>query len=589
MALEIGQVIRERYRIEALLGRGGMGAVYCATDEAFAAHVALKENQVITPESQRQFQREAGLLYRMRHPNLPRVIDYFGIPGQGQYLVMDYVEGEDLKQILARRGPVPEAEALSWLHQVLDALDYLHSRKIIHRDVKPANVKITGEGQVFLVDFGLAKVHNPAEETTIGARGVTPGYAPPEQYGAGRTDERTDVYSAGATLYALLSGMPPPDALDLVVGRSRLVPLRELRPDISLHVERAVQRAMQTRPDDRFPSVAAFRQALESQPAHASAPAPPVSPAEQSVPETRLRGAAPERVARKDSSTPPPAPALARSVQPSTPSPIAAAGIPAPQQAPASPPPVAPRHLAAGLPQAQNRVRGAVGRAWQSLTSRPERALLAAIGVVVACLAVAFLALGAQRPQAGVPADTGSGAANAGEADIFFTSDRDGKPEVYRLRGEAVDQMTQTPGRAGNWDAVWTAAGILFTSDRDGKPEVYRLHDGVVERMTHTPGEATSWGPGAGEAGIYFTSDRDGKPEVYRLHDGVVDRMTHTPGRAGSWGAVWTPEGVLFTSDRDGKPEVYRLRESQTERLTHTPGDAGSWGASAGEAGILFT
>ncbi|HSJ57529.1 MAG TPA: protein kinase [Anaerolineae bacterium] len=576
MTLHIGQVIRERYRIESLLGQGGMGAVYCATDQAFAAHVALKENQVITPESQRQFQREASLLYHMRHPHLPRVIDYFAIPEQGQYLVMDYVEGEDLKQLLARRGAVPEPEALAWIGQVLDALDYLHKHKIIHRDVKPANVKITGEGQVFLVDFGLAKVHNPAEETTVGARGVTPGYAPAEQYGAGRTDERTDVYSTGATLYALLSGAPPPDALDLVVGRARLVPLRELRPGISPHVERAVQRAMQTRPDDRFPSVAAFRQALEPEPAMAAAPPAPVPGFEPGQRATRLRAEVPARTAAQEL----PAPPLA-----------AAAGAPAPQEAAA--PPRAVASNSTGPAMSGQRTLSTPPGVWQRLAARPERVLLSAIGVVAACLVVAFLSLGGQRSAPTEPA-TGSGASSAGVAvevrhDIFFTSDRDGKPEVYRLRDTAIDRMTHTPGSAGSWDPVWTTGGLYFTSDRDGKPEVYRLHNGQADRMTHTPGSATSWGPSAGEQGILFTSDRAGKPEVYRLHEGVVDRMTHTPGSGGSWGATWTVGGLYFTSDRDGKPEVYRLHDGQTDRMTHTPGSATSWGPSAGEQGILFT
>ena len=262
MALNTGQILEGRYRVEALLGRGGMGAVYHATDLRFDAAVAIKENQVVTPESQKQFAREAGLLYRLHHPNLPRVIDHFSVPGQGQYLVMDYVAGEDLRQIGARRAPIPEAEAVDWIGQVLDALEFLHSQGIIHRDVKPANVKITPEGQVFLVDFGLAKVYDPDQKTTVGARGITPGYAPPEQYGAGRTDARADIYSTGATLYSLLTGQAPADAFECLTGQGRLVPPRQLNTALSPEVEAAVLRAMQPRPDDRFQTAAEFRTAL---------------------------------------------------------------------------------------------------------------------------------------------------------------------------------------------------------------------------------------------------------------------------------------------------------------------------------------
>jgi WD40 repeat protein/tetratricopeptide (TPR) repeat protein len=279
MPLHTGQVLQDRYHIDALLGQGGMGAVYRATDLRFNAPVAIKENRMVTPESQKQFAREAGLLYRLRHANLPRVIDHFAIGGQGQYLVMDYVEGEDLQQLILRGGPLPEAQALDWIGQVLDALDYLHARQIIHRDVKPANVKITPGGQVFLVDFGLAKVYDPLQETTIGARGVTPGFAPPEQYGQGRTDARTDVYSAAATLYTLLTGRTPPDALEYTLGQAPLLPPRQLNPGLSEAVEAAILRAMRPRPEDRFASAAELRAALPA-PSSARAhrepePAPP--------------------------------------------------------------------------------------------------------------------------------------------------------------------------------------------------------------------------------------------------------------------------------------------------------------------------
>jgi serine/threonine protein kinase len=264
MTLATGQLLQDRYRIDGLLSGGGMGAVYRAWDLNLNRPVVVKENRLYTPEAQRQFEREARLLANLKHPHLPRVSDHFFLPGQGQYLVMDYIEGEDLNQRLARGGPVPAGQAVEWMVQVLDALEYLHSREpaVIHRDVKPANVKITPEGKVWLVDFGLAKVYDPGKETTMGARGVTPGYAPVEQYGYGRTDVRTDVYSLGATLYALLAGQAPPEAPELVAGDARLVPLRELAPEVPVEVEGAVLRAMENAPRDRFQTAGEFRAAL---------------------------------------------------------------------------------------------------------------------------------------------------------------------------------------------------------------------------------------------------------------------------------------------------------------------------------------
>jgi hypothetical protein len=262
MPLTLGQTLRNRYRIDALLGQGGMGAVYRAWDLNLNTAAVVKENLGYSSEAQKQFAREAGLLASLRHPNLPRVTDYFFLHGKGQYLVMDYIEGEDLGQILERQGPVSEALALNWICSVLDALHYLHSRNVIHRDLKPANIKTCPDGQVFLVDFGLAKVYDPLVSTTAGARGVTPGYAPPEQYGEGHTDVRSDIYSVGATLYALLTGCVPPDVTKLVTGAAHLLSPQQLNPRILPRVAAAVLRAMQLRPVDRFQTVAELREEL---------------------------------------------------------------------------------------------------------------------------------------------------------------------------------------------------------------------------------------------------------------------------------------------------------------------------------------
>jgi len=209
MALATGTVLINRYRIVKRVGQGGFGAVYRAWDLSLLQPVALKENSGGGMEAQRQFEREAQLLAGLRHANLPRVIDHFVLPGQGQYLVMDFVEGKSLSDLLVERGgPLDEAEVLPWIRQVADALEYLHTRTppIIHRDIKPDNIIITQEGQAILVDFGISKVYEASKSTTIGARAVTPGYSPPEQYGRGRTDARSDVYALGATLYTLLTG-----------------------------------------------------------------------------------------------------------------------------------------------------------------------------------------------------------------------------------------------------------------------------------------------------------------------------------------------------------------------------------------------
>ena len=179
MTLQSGDIVDHRYRIVRLLGQGGFGAVYRAWDTKLNGPCAIKENFETSPAAQSQFAREASLLFNLRHPNLPRVFDQFSLPGQGQYLVMDFIEGEDLQSKLEQAGkPLDEAQLIRWIEQVCEALSYLHAQNppVIHRDIKPKNIIITPHGQAILVDFGIAKVYDARLKTTIGARAVSPGY-----------------------------------------------------------------------------------------------------------------------------------------------------------------------------------------------------------------------------------------------------------------------------------------------------------------------------------------------------------------------------------------------------------------------------
>ncbi len=264
MALSPGTVLNNRYRIVAILGQGGMGAVYQAWDESLGISVAVKENLFLTDEYSRQFQREANILASLRHPSLPRVGDYFSIASQGQYLVMDYIEGEDLRQRIERVNTVPDSEVILIGAAICDALHYLHNRfpPIIHRDIKPGNIKITPEGQVSLVDFGLAKLMVGSQQTTTGARAMTPGYSPPEQYGTAPTDPRTDIYSLGATLYASLTGTIPEDGLGRATGKADLTPVRSIMPKANRKLASAIEKALDVDPDSRYQTAMEFRKAL---------------------------------------------------------------------------------------------------------------------------------------------------------------------------------------------------------------------------------------------------------------------------------------------------------------------------------------
>jgi branched-chain amino acid transport system substrate-binding protein len=263
----IGQVLNNRYRILNLLGQGGFGAVYRAWDANLNLSCAIKQNSETSPQASRQFAREAKILAKLRHPNLPKVTDYFTLPGSGQYLVMEYIEGEDLQTKLDKvDGPLPEARVLPWADQILDALEYLHSQDppIIHRDIKPANIRITPQGQAVLVDFGIAKSQDLSVKTTEGVRAVTPGYSPYEQYALGMTDARSDIYALGSTLYTLLTGSVLHESvLRLIDDPVRLV--GELNPALSAATSLAIQRAIRVDPRKRWPTATEFKAALHGQ------------------------------------------------------------------------------------------------------------------------------------------------------------------------------------------------------------------------------------------------------------------------------------------------------------------------------------
>ena len=276
--LKSGEVLRNRYKINHIIGQGGMGSVYLAEDLRLEGRLcALKEVEhdrtmpvEMLKQAREQFQREATILARLDHPNLPKVSDFF-LAGGRDYLVMDFVPGKDLRMLMVearKRGEfLSEREVLGWASQLADALHYLHSQNppILHRDIKPSNLKLTPNGVLKLVDFGLVKLLTSDEVTITILQGRgTALYTPLEQYGGdtGHTDARSDVYAFGATLYHLLTNQRPVEARELFLHPDALVAPREFNPNISQRTERAILWAMSLHPEERPLDVDAFRQAL---------------------------------------------------------------------------------------------------------------------------------------------------------------------------------------------------------------------------------------------------------------------------------------------------------------------------------------
>lgn len=267
-----GETLQNRYRIERQIGQGGMGAVYVAVDERFDTTVAIKETLCMDDNFRKAIEREARLLSSLKHPSLPRVSDHFE-ENDSQFLVMEFIEGDDVASILEREGrPFPVEKVLAWADDLLNALDYLHNQSlpVIHRDIKPQNLKITPDGRIMLLDFGLAKgsptdaSHKTAAKSIFG---YSRNYASLEQIQGTGTDPRSDLYSLAATLYHLVTGVPPEDALTRAMSvlsnrPDPLIPASVLHENVPAGLAGILRSVMDLSAENRPASAAIMRSML---------------------------------------------------------------------------------------------------------------------------------------------------------------------------------------------------------------------------------------------------------------------------------------------------------------------------------------
>jgi eukaryotic-like serine/threonine-protein kinase len=612
MTLERGALLHKRYRIVEILGQGGMGSVYRAVDENLGVDVAVKENLFTTDEYARQFRLEAVILANLRHPNLPRVTDHFVIGDQGQYLVMDYIEGEDLRQRMERQGNISEDEAILLGAAICDALTYLHTRKppILHRDIKPGNVKITPDGHIFLVDFGLAKVLHGSQATTTGARAMTPGYSPPEQYGTARTDPRTDIYSLGATVYAALSGIIPEDGLARAMDNTQLTPLRKRNAKISRRFAAAIEKAMGIDPADRFQTAEEFKRALLGSKSKTQrlpgdyviqgspeSEEPKQNPIErESKPLNDFRSANGRKsVSQEEPVFKPPKkkrkgrklltailwlllllafgtvalvrflpslvpPALMDILEP-------VRTFPLPFVAPSnnSPTPLPPLPTEdALLPTAT--IPATVEVVLPSATNTPTPALPTATKQPI----LVFTATPDNAPDTG-PTPLGGG------GQIAFASSRTGIPQIYlsNVDGTGLTPITNMPN--GSCQPSWSPDGnqLVFISPCRERGEFYdnaykdsSLYlinaDGTGQRaLTTVPGADfdPAWSPDGKH--IAFASLRDGRKEIYLLtiETGAVIRLTNSTNDIENSQPSWSPfsDQIVYTVKRVGAFQVWAM------------------------------
>ncbi|MCB8979420.1 MAG: SUMF1/EgtB/PvdO family nonheme iron enzyme [Ardenticatenaceae bacterium] len=248
-----GELLNKRYRILNLLAEGQYGAVYRAWDVIDNQDVALKEYRDSSVEMQKLFRKEARRLSDLSHPQLPQVLDHFALEGSGQYLVSRYVDGVDLQSLLEQYGRLPTERIIDWLQAACQPLTYLHQKGQLHLNIKPANIRVTPDGTVFLVDSGLPG---------LGVHQHTQGYGSPEQQAQLDVTPASDIYSLGATLYTLLTNQVPPRALNRETGLSDLIPAREVNADVPPYLSLVANRALSLRPDARYETAEAFANAL---------------------------------------------------------------------------------------------------------------------------------------------------------------------------------------------------------------------------------------------------------------------------------------------------------------------------------------
>jgi eukaryotic-like serine/threonine-protein kinase len=571
MPLSVGQILNNRYRIVRLLGQGGFGAVYRAWDMNLDVPCAVKENLEVSQTAQTQFRREASLLATLHHPNLPRVTDHFFIPNQGQYLVMDFIEGDDLKTMLERAGgPLPEVQVLPWVDQVCDALTYLHNQQppVIHRDIKPANIRITSKGQAMLVDFGIAKLYDANLATTQGARAITPGYSPQEQYGQGRTDERSDVYALGATLYTLLTGEVPVESVQRIT--SPLTRPTTVNPSISPIMESAILRAMESSPSERFQSAGELKAALQSTPAlhitgvvatssasvaqpsdRSTTYAPPLEPSRPPNPRWRLWAGLPillvflgvlgflafQLITRN-----PPAPTTVPGLVGSQP-----AGETATQSSSATP----------GSPAA-TRVAPPTPTPVLAPTVTPPKVVIAP-----------------------VTPDT-----SYQQGKLAYVSRQNGYNQIYVNEppgGSAIYVVHDAPQSQGSESPSWSPAGDLLAFTNHTRSSERRVAlvsappNSQPKNLTaNNLGQSPSWSPDGKQ--IIF-SGASGYPGQFLIVDAATGKLVTQvdPGVQGAGLPAWSPDGtqIAFTTVGTPNSDIYVMPAGggDATRLTNTPGD----------------
>ena len=597
-----GVILQNRYTILHELGGGGMSRVYLAQDARLGTRLcAVKELRVDpgtppaeVPQMEALFQQEAILLAELQHPNLPAVWDFFA-EADSLFLVMQYIEGEPLDQVLARSPDgLPEKVVLAYAEQICAALELLHGQPqpIIFRDLKPSNIMLARDGTIKLIDFGIARLFKPASHTDTLRMG-TLGYAPPEQYkGGGQTDARSDIYALGATLHHLLTGRDPTREPPF-----SFPPVRAVTPAVSQATEAAVMRALAYDRGQRWDSVAEMRAALAGR---AAAPRPTVQVTSSSAGQTAPYLASP--ISHPISRRPLPswvlgmaavlliviAVSVGASLSTTQETPVASA--PRPMISPTDAPTVMPKSLLPTNTSTQTEtvtvapeVTVQIVTAPPSLTASPtptqppsatptspplDEGLIAygvPSGEVWSILLIAPDGTG-RRFLPGAPYNSLVPSFSPVGETLTFRSKVGDTWQIFTMQLDGTDlrQITTPPG--SNYEANWSPDGqqFAFLSDRDGNRELYvmQLDGSSQRRLTYSPGwdDDPTWSPDG--QWIAFESYRDARTDIYKVRPDGSDLTRLTWQQDGNYTPAWSPDGrwIAFESKSNGQEHIWLMR-----------------------------